>query len=180
VLVLELIMADKKLAYVAVTLISALVGCTRPADLSCQHGIMAVGDNDQTMVQYVFCHAGPRVAVWADISGRRPGSGSQTGSTTDSSSGAEWHSSVKAADGRSVALRVVTTDGKSWTLTVNGKECRLEDGALILVRTCDGLFKVTQLKQDLSGLPPTIETWRQLSKDRAEVKDFVDQAGAKE
>jgi len=173
-------MAGKNIAYVAVTFLWALAGCTRQADLSCQQGIMAVGDTDETMVQYVFCHAGPRVAVWADISTRRPGSSSETGSTTDFSSRAEWHSSVKAEDGRSVALKVATTDGKSWTVTVNGKECRLEDGALILVRTSGVSTKVTQVKQDLFGLPPKIETWQQLARERPEVKEFVAQARAEQ
>jgi hypothetical protein len=86
---------------------------------------------------------------------------------------------VKAGDGRIVQLKVVTTDGKAWTVTVNGKEYGLDDGALFLVQTPDASGKVTQVKQDLSALLLTSETWQRLAKESPEVKEFLTQAGAK-
>jgi hypothetical protein len=79
-----------------------------------------------------------------------------------------------------VELKVVTTDGKTWAVTVNGKAYDLEDGALFLVRTRGGDAKVTQLKQDLAGMQATHESWQRFAKESSEVKDFVAQAGRKE
>ena len=62
---------------------------------------------------------------------------------------------------------------------MNGKEYGLDDGALFLVQTRGASAKVTQVKQDLSALPPTSETWQRLAKESPEVKEFLTQAGAK-
>src|SRR5207253_3177814 len=97
-----------------------------------------------------------------------------------SSGRTEWHSTVKAGDGPAVQLKAGTTDGKAWTVTVNGKEYGLDDGALFLVRTRGASAKVTQVKQDLSGLQPGSQTWQRLAKESPEVKEFLTQAGAKE
>ena len=147
-----------------------------------QPGIMP-GDTDETTVQYVSRRDGLLVVVWSDLSGKAAGFGCEAGSSTEfagSSGRTECHSSVKAGDGRAVQLKCVTTDGKGWTVTVNGKEYALGDGALFLVQTRGGSAKIRQLKQDLSGLQPTKETWQRLAKASPEVKDFTDQAGAKE
>jgi hypothetical protein len=146
-----------------------------------QVGMMAGDETDETTVQYVSRRDGLLVVVWSDLSSR--GARSETGSSTNfagSSGQTESHSSVKAGDGRTVQFKCATTDGKTWTVTVNGKEYRLEDGALFLVRTRGGSAKVSQVKQDLSGLQPTKETWQRLAKESPEVKDFMVQAGAKE
>jgi hypothetical protein len=60
-------------------------------------------------------------------------------------------------------------------LTVAG-----EDGAPFLVRTRGASAKVTQVKQDLSGQPPTNETWQRLAKESPEVKEFMAQCVARE
>jgi hypothetical protein len=144
-------------------------------------GLMSVGEKDETTVQYVCRGGGMLVVVWSDQSGKA--AHSETGSSTTfagSSGRTEWHSSVKARDGSAVQLNCATTDGKTWTVAVNGKEYRLEDGAVFLIRTRGGPAKVSQVKQDLSGLQPTKETWERLAKENPEVKDFTDQARAKE
>jgi hypothetical protein len=158
----------------------SLRGYTFP---DCQGGIMAVGESDETTVQYVSRGDGLLVIVWSDLSGRAAGVRSEAGSSTNfagSSGRTEWHSSVQASDGRAVQLKCATTDGKTWTVTVNSKGYPLEDGALFLVRTRGGSAKVSQVKQDLSGLQATKETWQRLAKENPEVRDFMVQAGAKE
>jgi hypothetical protein len=143
----------------------------------CPGGIMSVGENDETTVQYVGRGGGLLVVVWSDQSGKAAQSEAGSSTAFASSSGrTEWHSSVKARDGSAVQLKCATTDGKTWTVTVNDKEYRLEDGALFLVRTRGGPAKVSQVKQDLSGLQPTKETWERLAKENPEVKDFTVQA----
>jgi len=141
---------------------------------------------DETTVQYLSCRDGLLVVVWSDFSNkdwRTAGSGSEAGSSTKfagSSGRTEWHSSMKAGDGRAVQLKCATTDGKIRTVTVSGKEYRLEDGALFFVRTRGGSAKISQVKRDLSGLQPTKETWQRLAIESPEVKDFTAQAGANE
>jgi hypothetical protein len=136
-------------------------------------GIMAV---DKTTVQYLSRSDGLFVVVWSDLS-TTGASFNEAGSSTNGR--IEWHSTVKAGDGRAVQLKVGTTDGKAFTVTVNGKEYGLDDGALFLVQTHGASAKVTQVKQDLSALPPTSETWQRLAKESTEVKEFLTQAGAK-
>jgi hypothetical protein len=154
-------------------------GYTAP---DCQNGSMAVGD---TIVQYVSGRDGLLVVVWSDFSNmdqRTGGFGSSNGSRAEFSGSSGWtelHSSVKASKGRAVQLKARTTDRNAWTVTVNGKEYRLEDGKLFLVRTRGASAKVTQVKQDLSGLAPTNETWQRLAKECPEVKEFMAQAAAK-
>jgi hypothetical protein len=149
----------------------------------CQSGSMAFGD---TIVQYVSHRDGLLVVVWSDFSQkdqRTGGFGGSNGTTTEFSGSSGWtelHSSVKAGEGKAVELKARTTDGKAWTVTVNGKEYRLEDGGLILVRTRGASAKVSQLKQELSGLLPTNETWQKFAKESPEVKEFMAQAAAKE
>jgi hypothetical protein len=137
-------------------------------------GIMTV---DKTTVQYLSRSDGLFIVVWSDLFSGDAGFGTEAGSSSNGR--IEWHSTVKTGDGRAVQLKVGTTDGKAWTVTVNGKEYGLDDGALFLVQTRGGATKVTQVKQDLSTLPPTSETWQQLAKESPEVKEFLTQAGAK-
>lgn len=138
-------------------------------------GIMAV---DKTTVQYLSRSAGLFVVAWSDLFyDGNAGFGTEAGSSTNGR--IEWHSTVKSGDGRAVHLKVGTTDGKAWTVTVNGKEYGLDDGAVFLVQTRGASAKVTQVKQDLSALQPTSETWQRLAKDSPKVKDFLTQAGAK-
>jgi hypothetical protein len=138
-------------------------------------GIMAV---DKTTVQYLSRSDRLFVVVWSDLFyDGNAGFGTEAGSSTNGR--IEWHSTVKAGDGRAVQLKAGTTDGKAWTVTVNGKEYGLDDGALFLVQTRGASAKVTQVKQDLSALLPTSETWQRLAKESPEVKEFLTQAGAK-
>lgn len=138
-------------------------------------GTMAV---EKGTVQYLSRSDGLFVVVWSDLFyDGNAGFGTEAGSSTNGR--IEWHSTVKAGDGRAVQLKVGTTDGKAFTVTVNGKEYGLDDGALFLVQTRGASAKVTQLKQDLSALPPTSETWQRLAKESPEVKEFLVQARAK-
>jgi hypothetical protein len=134
---------------------------------------MTVGE---TTVQYVPWGEGMLVAVWSDISGRAAGFRTEQHCTA-SPGRADWSASVKAEDGRAVKFKGITTEGKPQTVTVNGKEYSLEDGALFLVRTRGGRVRVTQVKRDLSDLPPTSATWDQLAKESPQVKAFLAKAG---
>jgi hypothetical protein len=73
----------------------------------------------------------------------------------------------------------MTTDGKTGRVTINDKDYRLEDGAVFLVRTGDGPARVTQVKQELSGMKPAADTWDLLGKQNPEVKKFLDELGSK-
>jgi hypothetical protein len=138
-------------------------------------GTMAV---EKSTVQYLSRNDGLFVVVWSDLFyDGNAGFGTEAGSSTNGR--IEWHSTVKAGDGRAVQLKVGTTDGKAFTVTVNGKEYGLDDGALFLVQTRGASAKVTQVKQDLSALPPTSETWQRLAKESPEVNEFLTQVGAK-
>jgi hypothetical protein len=97
-----------------------------------------------------------------------------------SSQCAEFHGDRQASDGRAVKWKAVTTDGKTGTVTLNGTDYRLEEGAVFLVRTGDGPMQVAQVRQDLSGLKPGAETWELLSKQNAETKKFLDESIRKE
>jgi hypothetical protein len=141
----------------------------------CQGGITAV---DKTTVQYLSRGNGLFVIVWSDLfNDGTAGFDSEAGSSSNGK--IEWHSTVKAGDGRGVQLKVETRDGNDWTVIVNSKEYELDDGALFLVQTRGASSRVTQIKQVLSALPPTSETWRRLAKDNPQVKEFLTQAGAK-
>jgi hypothetical protein len=147
-----------------------------------QIGSSALGD---TTVQYLTSSNGLLMVVWSDFSNsdqRSPGFSSSNGSKMQSSSFSGWtelQSSIKAGDRPAVQLKARSTDGNAWTITVNDKEYRLEDGAVLLVRTHGDSAKVTQVKHDLSGLPATNETWQRLANECPEVKEFTAQAAAK-
>ena len=115
------------------------------------------------------------VAVWSDISGRAAGFRTEQHCTA-SPGQAVWRASVKAGDGRAVKFKGITTEGKPQTVTVNGKEYSLEEGALFLVRTRGGSTRVTRVKRDLADMPPTNATWQQLAKESPKVKAFLTQA----
>src|SRR6476646_10975932 len=69
-------------------------------------GIMAV---DKTTVQYLSRRDGLFVVVWSDLFyDGNAGFGTEAGSSTHGR--LEWHSTVKAGAGRTVQLKVGTTD----------------------------------------------------------------------
>src|SRR5579864_3299756 len=79
-----------------------------------QGGIMAL---DKTTVQYLSRSDGLFVVVWSDLfHDGNAGFGTEAGSSSNGR--IEWHSTVKAGDGRAVQLKVGTTDGKAWTVIV--------------------------------------------------------------
>jgi hypothetical protein len=96
--------------------------------------------------------------------------------TTDK---AVYDGSRRTSEGRAVSWSAVTKDGKTGTVTVNDKAYQLADGAVFLVRTTGGSIRVTQVKQDVSGLKPGAATWELLGKQNAGGKDFLDEIGDK-
>jgi hypothetical protein len=120
------------------------------------------------------------IVVWTDLVDAPPGGSirSASGAST-SATQAEYHAERDANDGRTVQWRASTKDGKSGTVTLNGKDYRLEEGAVFLVRTADGPARITQVKQDLSGLKPGLATWDRLRKENTEVNEFVDEVCGK-
>ncbi|MBI3409731.1 MAG: hypothetical protein HY040_15430 [Planctomycetes bacterium] len=157
--------------------LTLLAGCKSYTPPDCKGGIAALGD---TTLQAVWRRDGLLVLVWSDISPKSPGFGSEGGSSSSHSGSVgrtEWNSTVKSNDGRSVQLKAATSDGINWTVAVNGTEYRLDDGAVFLVRTRGQAVKVIQVKQDISAMPPTHETWQRLPTENAEVQEFVKQAG---
>src|SRR3977135_908615 len=101
-----------------VTVVVAAVGLVwfRPRGYTAsdlQGGIMTV---DKTTVQYLSRNDGLFVVVWSDLFfDGNAGFGTEAGSSTNGR--IEWHSTVKAGDGRTVQLKVRTTDGKAFTVT---------------------------------------------------------------
>ena len=161
----------------ALLALPVLAGCSKPAFPGCDLGAWRGGET--TSVQYAACGGNMLVVVWSDISFNEPGFGAY-GTSSVNPSQAAYSYGVRSGDGRAVELKVETTDGKAWKVTVNGTEYRREDGALFLVRTRGGAAQVKQVKHELSGLQATAETWERLAQENAEVKAFIAQAGAKE
>jgi hypothetical protein len=148
--------------------LTLLAGCNDPRENhSITNGTSRVGD--AASVAYV-AYNGKVFAAWTDISfDELP---INTSGATSKGMGYSW---IHTPDlRRSVKLEVRTEDGNSFQMTVNGTNYRTEDGTLFLVRTKNGISEVKQVKQDLSGVPPTSETWNRLAKENAEVKAFMD------
>ena len=66
----------------------------------------------------------------------------------------------------SVKFECKTPDGRSGTLTVDGRKFELSDGLLILVTTSGGKVRLKQLQREAmvpltpSGTPQSFETWK--------------------
>jgi hypothetical protein len=130
-----------------------------------------------TYVHYATLRDVIVVVVWSDLGTPPAGGWANSGHAVNiSSERAEYHGDREASDGRAVKWKAVTTDGRTGTVTLNGKHYRLEDGAVFLVRTGDGAAQVAQVTQDLSGMKPAAETWNLLAKQNTEIKKFLDEA----
>ena len=156
-----------------------LAGCSPYPDAipGCQSNEELFGATD---IQSGTFRGNLAIVVWTDLA-YAPAGGSISGASGASASAtqAEYHAERDAHDGRAVKWRASTKDGKSGAVTLNGKEYHLEDGSLFLVRTAGGPVRVTQVKQDLSGLKPGATTWDRLRKENPEAKEFVDQVSGK-
>lgn len=156
-----------------------LVGCSPYPDAipSCQINEEPFGATD---IQSGTFRGDLAIVVWTDLADA-PAGGSISSASGASASAtlAEYHAERDAHDGRTVQWRASTKDGKSGAVTLNGKDYRLEEGAVFLVRTAGGPARVTQVKQDLSGLKPGLATWDRLRKEKPEVKEFVDEVCGK-
>jgi hypothetical protein len=127
-----------------------------------------------TYIQSASFRGDLAIIVWTDLT-YGPAGGSITGATSASASAtrAEYHAERDAHDGRAVKWMASTKDGKAGVVTLNGKDYRLEEGAVFLVRTAGGPARVTQVKQDLSGLKPDVVTWDRLRKENPDIKGFI-------
>lgn len=123
---------------------------------------------DSTTVVYV--EVGDRlVAVWTDIPLNSSGAGAGCG----------FGSASVDMDGRIVELFVMTKDGLTFQINVNGTIYSDVGGTLFLVRTQGPDPGVRRLSRDLHGLAPTEDTWRQIAKDDADVMEFMSQVEGK-
>lgn len=161
-------------------LLAFVVGGCSPSPTAipgCRCNDQVVGD---THVHYGTFRDVVVVVVWSDL-GSPPARGwvnSGSGASV-SSERAEYSGTRTASDGRAVEWKAMTTDGKTGRVTINDKDYRLEEGAVFLVRTGDGPARVTQVKQELSGMKPAADTWDLLGKQNPEVKKFLDELGSK-
>jgi hypothetical protein len=118
-------------------------------------------------------------AVWCDIDFATDGSCAGDCGNQAASRNPSTYNSVRTRDGRFVEWTVDIKSGQAEVATINGKDFRLEDGSLFLVRTHQNGAPVTQVKTDLNGREPDRAIWRQLAKDNAEVEKFLAEADEK-
>jgi hypothetical protein len=98
--------------------------------------------------EYFRWEEGLRLMIWhqdPEFSGCRSSS-----STTDHRFVLDCQASSRT--GVEFGWRLETEDGTEASLSINGREFDLDDGALFLMRTSAGKAEITQLPRDLSGL----------------------------
>jgi len=149
-------------------LLLALVACggTTPPGPNAVFGGLD-GDASYLLLDW---QEGLRILIWDDIvEGGHDNSGS--GSTSDpvfrQSGGAQ------AADGRSYAYNLETTDGQQADFTIDGVPYDLEQGTLFLIRTTGDGTQVQQLDLDLSGLTPTNDGIAAFGRETPEIAAFI-------
>ena len=79
-------------------------------------------------------------------------------------------------DGRAFDFRCATSDGKTGTITIAGKQFKLEDGSVFLVLAP---HQITQVKADTLNAKRTEEGWQALVKNDPEFAKFFKAARAK-
>lgn len=112
---------------------------------------------DDTSATFGLWDGGSAVVVWSRIPAGDSGSG-----TTDS--GAEYHGLHLAPDGRQIEWKCTTDDGKTGSVTIDGKDYDLGTGRLFLAGVEGDETTVVQLDRDTSqltdeSLASTLEDW---------------------
>ena len=118
---------------------------------------------------------GTAVVIWTDIEqGGSSGHSGSPGRRMEYSGGmGETH------DGRKVAWKCVTTDGKTGPVTINGVEHQLANGPLFLVTTRNGKTEVKQLQRDFSKMVAGVDSMNRLTLQDKDVSQFIEAADGK-
>jgi len=135
-------------------------------------------------VHYGTCHGDLTIVIWSVLPGvvRHTSIMSDAGVAFAPDGGLDrlTFEGRQRVDGEStVTWRLVTTDVKRGTVTVNGVDYELADGAVFLVRARDRDAKVIQVERDVSGMKPTNATWRRLAEDEPEISRFLKEVGGR-
>jgi hypothetical protein len=102
-------------------------------------------------------------AVWTDA--RAGAGGSQ-----ETAAGAVYFGSFPTADGRQLAYRGETTDGRTGKVVLGGKRYDLAGGSLFLVATRGKQPRALQLKRDIRKADP--ERFKEMARTDAAIAEF--------
>jgi hypothetical protein len=164
------------LSFLILLMAIGLPGCSRQPIAGCHVGGLESGPK---FLHYGTFRDSLAVVIWSDLGAPRNGTATGDAEAWATTDKAVYDGSRRTSDGRAVRWSAETKDGKTGTVTVNDKAYQLADGAVFLVRTAGGSTRVTQVKQDVSGLRPDAATWELLGKQNAAVKDFLDEVRGK-
>lgn len=160
-------------AWLLTILLASAGACSRSTQVSSGSGGMpGIGE---TWVQEGSFGGDLAFIVWSDIAEKDCQSSSSGGGSYAGSRGvnANYQGKRIARDGRNVEWQAETGDGKSGVVTINGTTFRLEEGQIFLVTTTGEEAGVRQVEADLSNLKPMPETWDRLSRENAEIREYL-------
>jgi hypothetical protein len=129
----------------------------------------AIGNG--TMVFYRW-QAGPAVMICCDIQVGAGGSGENV-NFAGNVYVIKKHGFAAARDGRRVDWELQTTDGRTVTCRLDGKEYDLAKGTLFLVKTQGGKREVEQVTRDLSAVQPTTESFKDFARKDPAVSKLI-------
>jgi hypothetical protein len=125
-----------------------------------------------TTVTYGIWGDGMVFVVWSDLSS------SSSGNSSAGDKEVVYSGTHSSPDGRHVDFQCTTSDGKTGTVMVAGKQLKLEDGSVFLVLTKVDPIQITQLKTDTLSAKWTEEGWEALVKKDPEFTKFFKAAKA--
>jgi hypothetical protein len=108
-----------------------------------------------------------RLIVWCDAEGNGDFQGSTSANRDD------CRASLQLADGRIVRWSSHITEGKPGEVIINGQRFDLGQGALLLVSSREGDFRITQLQRDLSTIKAHEEDLIRFAASDADLKQFL-------
>lgn len=102
-------------------------------------------------------------AVWTDV---------DSGSSKGSSGTGFYELTQQSSDGIRLEIRCDTTDGEAATMTIDGSNHDLSDGALFLISTANGKLRVLQIDYDMDEFPTEHGALKTLAKTNQEIREF--------
>jgi hypothetical protein len=93
-------------------------------------------------------------------------------SDSQNSAGITSKGRINFTNGRQINFELVTADGKTGRVTIDGTNYELADGPLFLVAPDGDKYRVKQLKKDLSGLELKAEGFQAFGRSDADIMEF--------
>jgi hypothetical protein len=101
--------------------------------------------------------------IWTDVDG-----GSSKGSSGDG-----FHElAIQSSEGSRLKIHCDMADAEAATMTIDGREHNLADGALFLISTVDSKVRVLQLDYDLENFPTTQSALKEYAETNEEIREF--------